>query len=141
MVFLADWLTKAWLVDTFEPGQTLPIIPPFLHLTYVQNTGAAFGLFKGQQFLFILCSAAVMAWILWEWRKNAWDAATLWAAALIFGGSAGNLVDRLRFGYVIDFLDLRVWPVFNVGDSAITIGVALIVWQSLFAHRKDQESG
>ncbi len=129
---MGDQLTKAWLVSAFEPGQTLPLIPSLLHLTYVQNTGAAFGLFRGAQALFIACSVGVMAWIFWQWRKNTWDAATFWGAALIFGGSAGNLIDRLRLGFVIDFLDLRIWPVFNVGDSAITIGVVLIIWQSLF---------
>lgn len=115
----------------FAPGESLPLLPPILHLTYVQNTGAAFGLFKGQQFLFIGCSILIIGWILWElFTKPSMGVRSLWALALVLGGAAGNLLDRLRFGYVVDFIDLRVWPVFNVGDSAITVGVALLLWKA-----------
>ena len=110
----------------------MPLLPPVLHLTYVQNTGAAFGLFKGQQLLFIGVSVAVIAWIVWELRRGrSFGGTALWACGLILGGAIGNLIDRLRLGYVIDFLDLRVWPVFNVGDSAITVGVALLIFHSI----------
>lgn len=136
VILLADQLTKAWIVAGFDAGQSVPFIAHLLHLTYIQNTGAAFGLFRGQQALFIACSLAVIVWILWEWRKKQWDSLTLWAAAFILGGAVGNLIDRLRLGYVIDFLDLRIWPVFNVGDSAITVGVVLILWQTLFGGEK-----
>ena len=140
LVFLLDRFTKAFLVARVHPGQSVPLLPPVLRLTYVQNTGAAFGLFKGQQFLFIVISIAVISWISRELLLRPPAAARAgpptqapitWAYGLILGGAAGNLIDRLRLGYVIDFLDLRVWPVFNVGDSAITIGVALLIWHAL----------
>ena len=135
LIAFLDRLTK-WLVITrFHPGQSLPLIPSVLHLTYVQNTGAAFGLFRGQQLLFIVISVAVIGWISRELLTRPPTAARVtWACGLILGGAAGNLIDRLRLGYVIDFLDLRVWPVFNVGDAAITIGIALLIWQTLRAH-------
>ncbi len=133
MTLGADQLSKALVRASYTPGESLPLLSPILHLTYVQNTGAAFGLFKGQQFLFIGCSLLVMGWILWELlAKPPASPATAWAFALILGGAAGNLIDRLRFGYVVDFLDLRVWPIFNVGDSAITIGVTLLLFKAFW---------
>ena len=129
----ADQLTKALVASRFLPGESVPLIPKVLQLTYVQNTGAAFGLFKGQQLVFVAVSVAVVAWILWEFRRQQGMASrlNLWAAGLVLGGAVGNLIDRLRLGYVVDFIDVRVWPVFNIGDSAITIGVTLLIWQSL----------
>ncbi len=115
------------------PGESLPVIPRVLHLTYVQNTGAAFGLFQGQQVVFIGMSFLVILWIGWEFLRHA-DAlatATRWGYALVLGGALGNLIDRVQFGYVVDFIDVRIWPVFNLGDSAITIGVALLIFRSL----------
>lgn len=129
---LADQLAKRWVVDTFRLGESRPLLPPVLSLTYVQNTGAAFGLFKGQQWVFILVSLVVIGWMLKELRAaRRLPASHVWAYALVLGGAGGNLIDRLRVGHVIDFLDLHVWPVFNLGDSAITIGVGLLVWHYL----------
>ena len=129
---LLDRLAKAFVVAHLHPGQSAPLLPPLLHLTYVQNIGAAFGLFKGQQLLFIVISIAVIGWISRELLLRPPAQAMIGRAyGLILGGAAGNLIDRVRLGYVIDFLDLRVWPVFNVGDSAITIGVALLIWHAL----------
>lgn len=126
------------------PGESLPLIPSVFHLTYVQNRGAAFGLFQGQQVLFIVLALLVIAWLVRELAvESSASPVARWGCALVLGGAAGNLLDRLRFGYVVDFIDLRVWPVFNVGDSAITIGVSLLVWHSLMRERfsKPRQSG
>ena len=137
LTLAADQLTKALIVASFVRGESLPLLPPLLCLTYVQNTGAAFGLFKGQQPLFVILSLLVIGVITWELAtKRANDAVTVWGCGLVLGGAAGNLIDRLRLGYVIDFIDLRVWPVFNVGDSAITVGVALLLFHSMIAARR-----
>jgi signal peptidase II len=136
LTLAADQLTKCLTVASFTPGESLPLLPPLLHLTYIQNAGAAFGLFKGQQVLFIVLSLLVMGVIVRELvTKRSMAAATQWGCGLVLGGATGNLIDRLRLGYVIDFIDLRVWPVFNVGDSAITVGVALLIWHGL-RHRR-----
>ena len=128
----ADQLTKHLLVGAFVPGESIPLLHPVIYLTYVQNTGAAFGLFKGQQMLFVGLTLLIITWIGWELlTQPAMAPIASWSSALILGGAIGNLMDRVRLGYVIDFLDLRVWPVFNVGDSAITIGVTLLIWHSL----------
>jgi signal peptidase II len=94
------------------------------HLTLVRNTGAAFGLFKDQTIIFILMSAAAIIFIGFYLIKK--KASYYLPFALILGGAAGNLIDRLRFGYVVDFIDLRFWPVFNVADSCITIGAVIL---------------
>ena len=136
MTLGADQLSKSLIVSSFVPGQSTPLLPPILHLSYVQNTGAAFGLFKGQQALFIGLSLLVIVWVAWELLvKPSLPSLSMWGCALVLGGAAGNLIDRLRLGYVIDFIDLRVWPVFNVGDSAITIGVSLLVLHAYLSSR------
>ncbi len=129
-----DQLTKSAIRAALRPTQSIPLIPSVLHLTYVQNTGAAFGLFQGYTGVFILLSVAVTAWILAVFLRTRSPMPRLTATglALVLSGALGNLIDRVRFGYVVDFIDIRIWPVFNVADSAITIGVGLLLWQSLF---------
>ena len=120
----------------------MPLIPSILHLTYIQNRGAAFGLLQGHQPLFIGLAVLVIAWLGREMVKPSTSTPVAWGAALVLGGAAGNLLDRVRLGYVVDFIDVRVWPVFNVGDSAITVGVAVLLWSSLFGARgKGQGAG
>jgi signal peptidase II len=134
VILLLDQATKALVMIFLDPGQSVPLIPRVLHLTYVQNTGAAFGLFKGAQWLFIGVSWLVIGYLGWRfWRAAMAPAVVVWGEALVLGGAAGNLLDRLRLGSVVDFLDVRIWPVFNVGDSAISIGVVLLVWHSITA--------
>lgn len=136
LTLVADQLTKLLASAAFSPGMGLPLLPPVLYLTYVQNTGAAFGLLRGYHAFFIVCSLLVIGWIIWELVGNPpREASSRWGCALVLGGAAGNLIDRLRLGYVIDFIDLRVWPVFNVGDTAITVGVSLLLWQAMRRHR------
>ena len=128
----ADQLTKYLIRTSWLPGESLPLLPPLLSLTYVQNTGAAFGLFKGQGYIFIGVSLLVIGWIVAELvARQTTPAMTGWGSALVLGGALGNLIDRLRFGYVIDFIDIHVWPVFNLGDTAITVGVGLLILQSV----------
>lgn len=131
-----DQLTK-WLVRTsLSPAQSVPILPGILHLTYVHNTGAAFSVFQGQAKALTVFSVVIAAWLIRELRRPPRPherAVAPWTLALILGGTVGNLIDRLWFGHVIDFIDVRVWPVFNVADSAITIGVAWLIWRTVFA--------
>lgn len=125
-----DQLSK-WIVrSAFLPQQSLPILPGVLHLTYARNTGAAFSLFQGQAAALVIISVIVAGWIGWELLRHPRRAPVL-PLGMILGGAIGNLIDRLRFGYVEDFIDLRVWPVFNVADSAITLGVAWLFWKTM----------
>jgi signal peptidase II len=133
LVVILDQATKAIAVVQLKSCDSRTVINKVLSLTLVRNTGAAFGIFKDQAVLFVLISiAAVIAVTFYLLRKKTSYYLPL---ALVLGGTAGNLIDRLRFGYVIDFIDFHFWPVFNVADSCITIGMVLLF--SLIIRGKD----
>lgn len=126
-VLVADLLSKHWVAAHLVPGQSVPVLPGVLWLNYVRNSGAAFGLLQGQTFLFVVIAVAVVTLIL-TWGLRAARGVPLLALAfgLQLGGALGNLVDRLLYGQVIDFIQIRGFPfVFNVADMAITVGGAL----------------
>jgi signal peptidase II len=137
-VIALDQLTKHWIVQAFVPGDSLALTP-FFNLVLAYNTGAAFSLFAeagGWQRVFFTAVALIAsAIILHLLRKH--HGQTLFSAALslILGGALGNLWDRILLGKVVDFLDFYYaghhWPAFNVADSAITVGAALLIWDSL----------
>lgn len=106
------------------PHETRPVIRDIFHLTLVYNTGGAFGLLRDRNTLFLAVSSVVSVVLLVQLFKA--PAGYRFALGLILGGAWGNMIDRLRLGHVIDFLDFRVWPVFNLADTAISIGVALM---------------
>jgi signal peptidase II len=136
MVFVADQLTKHWVTATFMPGESRILVPHLLYWTYVQNTRGAFGLFGDQTWLLIVLALAVLA-IFWFSFRDIAARSPLVRLALggIVGGAAGNIADRLQHRYVVDFIDLRWWPVFNVADSCITIGVCLLIVATLARDR------
>lgn len=128
IVFFLDYLTKTLVKQNLLLGQSIPIIKNALHLTYITNSGSAFGLFKGFNLFFILFSAAVIAIVLYYSKKiKETERALQFAVGLLLGGTMGNLMDRIFYGSVIDFLDFRIWPVFNVADSAVTISVIFLI--------------
>ncbi|PRR70168.1 Lipoprotein signal peptidase [Moorella humiferrea] len=132
LVLGLDQLTKYIVRINFQPNESLPVINSFFHLTYVNNPGAAFGLFAYKTPVFVAITVLVVAVILIAYRILPPGSPVMrLALALITGGALGNLIDRLRFGYVVDFLDFRVWPVFNLADVAIVSGVILLCWQLL----------
>ncbi|MFA5038487.1 MAG: signal peptidase II [Candidatus Omnitrophota bacterium] len=144
-VFAFDRLTKAAAEAHLSSIGSYPVVPDIFHLTLVHNTGAAFGLFKNGTFLLalvtILCVGAIFALL----NNSRWfskffsgplDGWFLAAFGLIVGGGCGNLLDRLRYSYVIDFLDFRIWPVFNLADSAITAGGIILFFKICFPPRK-----
>jgi signal peptidase II len=132
VVLLADQLTKALVIGTLDLGERAPVIGDLVLLWHVRNTGAAFSLFQGGLLLFLVVSVAAL--VLIGYYHRAFRGRTRWLHALlgvILGGTLGNLVDRVRFGYVTDFLsvgigDLR-WPTFNVADSSIVVGIIVLV--------------
>ena len=127
-ILILDQLTKFLVKANFQFNQSIPIIKGILHLTYVTNTGSAFGLFKGLSVFFVVFSFIVIAAIFYYIKKIKNNEKLLqFAAGLLLGGTIGNLIDRLAYGAVIDFFDFRVWPVFNMADSAVTISVALLI--------------
>ena len=147
-LFAADRLTKLWALDRLAPMGGIPLLP-FFHLTYVENTGAAFGMLAGaptiwRQVFFVGVALAALGVLVYSYRQFR-EQGRIFAHAigLIAGGAVGNLIDRLRFGAVVDFLDFYVgthhWPAFNVADSAITIGVGLFILGSILSPGEDSE--
>ena len=129
LVIVLDRITKVASFNNMSEGQSIPILQNVFHLTLVKNKGIAFGLFRDNLQLWssLALSAMGLALVYVVYRRKN-DYLTAVSSALIAGGTIGNLFDRVRFGHVIDFLDFRVWPVFNVADSSITIGAALLAW-------------
>ncbi len=146
LILFLDQATKYASEVFLSSRQSLPVIRGVFHLTLVHNRGAAFGVLKGGGVIFIiatvLCLVAILSLLANQglFRRvfdlEPKDALLRFSLALIFAGAAGNLIDRLRFSYVIDFLDFRVWPVFNVADSAITIGGILIFYRMVFGKQR-----
>lgn len=132
-----DQLTKLIISRSLTPNESVEVLKNFFYLTRVHNTGAAFGIFKNETFFFTVISMVTVIGLIAYMRrkKNAFFLQDM-ALALILGGALGNLLDRLRFGYVVDFLDFRVWPVFNIADSAITAGAFLLIIALLTETRK-----
>lgn len=136
LVVIIDRLSKFLIFNNLFEGQSKEVMPGVFHLTLVLNTGTAFGLFRDKNQFFIVISFIVIALILiYVWLDKHRDIIFLSALGLILGGAMGNLIDRLAFGYIIDFLDFRVWPVFNIADSSITIGAALLILRLIFEKR------
>lgn len=127
-----DQLSKFIITRYLSQNQTIPLIKGVFHLTLIHNRGAAFGILKNQVPLFIFTSILAIILIYFSLKKNKHRKAYSVALSLILAGALGNLIDRLFFGYVIDFLDFRIWPVFNIADSAITIAALLLGWEILF---------
>jgi signal peptidase II len=123
-----DRWTKNWALDWLRERGSVPVAS-FFHLTYVENTGAAFGIGRARNGFFIGLSLALLGGLFYlqrSWpRRNPWLRAGL---LLVVAGAVGNLYDRIAYGFVVDFLDFRVWPVFNVADSCVTTGAACLAW-------------
>jgi len=146
VVFVADQLTKWWVLTRLTPGRPLVVVPGFIDLTLVLNPGVAFGIFAwlpvewrwlvtvfSLAALMLLCSVALRIVPHGGWPGRV-------ALGLVFGGAAGNLLDRWRVGSVVDFVDVHWrqyhWPAFNVADSAITVGVVLLAAELAFGSQR-----
>ena len=136
MVFVLDRMTKALVGSSIAPEGSVTVIKGFFDLTYARNTGAAFSILSDAHESFrvpflLISTAAAIALLFYFIKKTAPEhKAMQFALALILGGAAGNLADRLMYGYVVDFIDWHIggfhWPAFNVADSGITVGVVLL---------------
>lgn len=142
IVVSADQISKYFVKTKILLYDNIDIIDNFFSLTHILNPGGAFGLFASQSseirfFIFLFLSSIISLLILWFYIKVAFDYVFLsYGMALIFGGAVGNLIDRFSYGYVIDFLDFYFhdlhFPAFNIADSAISIGMAILIYHILF---------
>lgn len=142
-VVALDQASKHLALSRLPFGSSVPVVGSAVHLTMVRNAGGAFGLFQSWAGLLTVITIAVAAVIIvLIRRRTALPGLVGVGLALQLGGAVGNLIDRVRFHYVVDFIDLRVWPVFNLADSAITLGLLLLAYYLVFCERRrpDAES-
>lgn len=133
VVVAVDQLTKAIVMRSMVPGQSIPIVRDVFHLTYVLNPGAAFGILSNQRmFLLVTGAALILATAYFYPLLKKSDAWLRLGATAILSGAVANLIDRVQTGFVVDFFDFRIWPVFNVADIAIVTGMGLMIYAILF---------
>ena len=139
-IVAADQITKFMTVANIALYQDVEFIPGILGFTYVQNTGAAFSSFEGQQWLFAVIFLLFTLAIVYEWKKKSMGFRTFeyWCIAAVYGGGLGNMIDRVRLGYVVDMLETKFmnFPVFNVADCFITCGCILLLISLIFFNKE-----
>jgi len=141
LVFLIDGVVKRQLEAHLALSQSIPLLPNILHITLVHNTGSAMGLWQGKNSFFAFISAiATVAFIGFFWRYSRTSRLLRICCGLILGGAFSNLFDRFYYKYIVDYIDIRIWPVFNLSDSCITVGFALILWYT-FTKNKREKAG
>ncbi|MCK5349152.1 MAG: signal peptidase II [Desulfobacula sp.] len=141
-VILADQITKYIIKINVALYDNIIVIEKFFNITHILNPGGAFGFFASQspeirKFIFLFVSSVVALFVLWFYKRCAEDFIFLsYGLALVFGGAIGNLIDRFRYGKVVDFLDFYMgsahWPAFNIADSAISIGMGILIYHIIF---------
>ncbi|WP_290656877.1 signal peptidase II [Anaerovibrio sp.] len=138
IVFIIDQLVKGYITASMHLGQSVPVIKNYFYITYVLNPGAAFGIFENQR-LFFIGVALVLLGVVIYFRKQLMKEHMLvqYGVGLLVGGAIGNLYDRLQNGLVVDFLDFRFWPVFNIADVAICVGAGLIMFDICFRRQEN----
>jgi len=149
-IFMADQMTKAWAARTLRHGTDRVIIPNFFDFIYTENAGIAFGQLQeggsfGRWFFVVLAAAAAIAVFFYFMRTPSNEDRVLGACALLLADITGNMLDRIRLGYVIDFVALHAgsyhWPTFNIADASITIGALLLAIDLIFAKKKSVVCG
>ena len=140
LIVAADQITKYLVVANIPLHTNVPALEGLFHLTYLQNDGAAFSMLKGQQWLFAVMFAVLTVAVIWEfWKKKLpFTAFDRWCVAAIWAGGLGNMIDRIRLGYVVDMIEVEfmTFPVFNVADCFITCGCVALLISLVFFNRE-----
>ncbi len=138
ILIVLDQLVKYYVQSLMQVGMSIPMIPDAFHITYILNPGAAFSILKNYQFVFVLAAIALIIAVGFIYPKiQPKIPLMIGGIGLLVGGAVGNLIDRIRIGLVIDYLDFRIWPVFNIADIGICVGVACIVYSLIYLVPKE----
>lgn len=144
IILLIDVLTKQIVIRTMFPHQSITIIHNFFQITYAKNTGVAFSILEGKQLLIIIMTLIVLGIFIKYIKELATTKYDIIAYALVIGGALGNLLDRIIYGYVIDFLDFQIFnynfPIFNVADIGIVVGIFLLLLKNFKESRNNNET-
>ena len=141
VVVILDQWSKYYIQSQMSLGMSIPVIPEIFHLTYILNPGAAFGILENQRFFFVIIAVAMIAIVIYLYPRLPSKPLLLrLGIGLMAGGAVGNVIDRIKTGYVVDFFDFRIWPIFNIADIAIVVGVSCIVYTLVFIEEKKDEA-
>lgn len=143
LIILLDQAIKYIVTSNMLLHESIPIINNIFHISYAQNFGASFSILQNQRFFLIVIGSvtiAILIGVIIRYYKR-FDKVLLLSLSLIIGGAIGNLIDRIRLGYVVDFLDFRIWPVFNIADSSIVCGSFLLILYTLWIEPRKQRKG
>lgn len=140
-VLAADRVSKLIVTESMQLGESIKFFGDYFHWTFILNEGAAFGMLQGGRWIFIALALIIVV-MGYYFRKDIvkQDWLTQCGVACFIAGTIGNLIDRALFGAVIDFIDLRVWPIFNVADMGVCLGVALLLWSILWQKQQEKHS-
>jgi len=135
-IIIVERIIKYYITEYLRIGESIPVIGNVLMITRVENVGAAFGIFRGQNIVFILAAFIVLFLVIYFYNRIIYDKLLIIATAFIIGGTVGNMTDRLFFNHVIDYIDLSFWPTFNLSDMSLSVGVILLLiymvrWQKV----------
>lgn len=136
LIIVVDQLSKFLISSNFTQGESIRIFS-YLYITYVHNVGAAFGLLANYRWLFVFLGVLAVV-LVWYFRRILEQQSKFvrWGVTLAIGGTIGNLIDRIRIGAVIDFIDTPIFPIFNAADITIVAGVALLFWEVIINERR-----
>ncbi|WP_378952087.1 signal peptidase II [Pelosinus sp. sgz500959] len=137
-VIIIDQLSKNYIQTNMNIGMSIPVIQDIFHITYILNPGAAFGLFEHQTIFFVIIAVCMVLGAIYFYPRIPQPYRILrFGTGLMVGGAIGNVIDRIRTGYVVDFFDFRIWPIFNIADMGIVCGVGCIIFTIIFIHKED----
>ena len=126
-VIIVDRMVKFYITELLEVGEVVPVIGSFFQITRLNNMGAAFGMLQGWSWFFIIAAVAVLGIIMISYDRIIQNRLLVFATAFILGGTVGNMLDRVFFGHVIDYINIAFWPSFNLADMSLTVGAVLLV--------------
>lgn len=138
---MADQAVKQYVRSHMDYGQSIPVITEFLHITYIENPGAAFGMLEYRTGLFLAVTCAMFVFMAYLYPRMERTVYSRLAMGMLAGGAVGNAWDRVQYGKVTDFLDFRIWPIFNIADIAIVLGVGILMFAILREQQSIKERG
>ncbi len=139
IIVLLDRITKYYIISRFSFNDIFPVIKNVFFINVLQNTGAGFGLLQGSTPLLIWLSIIVLGVILYFYERFSRNRSYLICFGLIAGGIIGNLIDRYAYGFVLDFIDVRIWPVFNIADASMTIGLLWLLALAICSSKRNSK--
>ena len=137
-IVVIDQLFKFYIQTHMALGMSIPVIQDVFHITYILNPGAAFGLFENQTAFFVIIAVCMVVAAICLYPRIPEQYRLLrFATGLVVGGAMGNVIDRIKTGYVVDFFDFRIWPIFNIADVGIVCGVGCILFTIIYLYKED----